>query len=358
MRFLPSRRAEWIRISAMLAVPALAAGAFLLWQPGERVTDGRHDRGNNGVFLGDGWLTAGEDLLRKPETVPLYQQFHDTHAIEGHLSDLRSRNMLWLFPHLGPCTADGDLPPYANTVTQTFGFISGARGQHVLPWVGGTKGEGVRWQDPKWRQTFCAACAKLVERNNLLEGVLVHVEPWPDGDADGLKLLEELRAALPKDKKLAVAACPPPTVFQRSRDTQWGEPYFRQVAQRCDLMVPMLYGTGLPSRKLYVNLTRQWTKECLAWAAPTPVLLAVPAYDQEQPGHRPQVESLQNALRGVHAGLGDGPPPANYQGLALFADFSATPAHWQTWKDEFQDAKIPVPKVEKVPSPLDGLLGQ
>jgi hypothetical protein len=53
---------------------ALLLIAYFLWCPGQRITDGRHDRGHHAVWLSHGWLGAESwfvDYDRSPDA------FHD-----------------------------------------------------------------------------------------------------------------------------------------------------------------------------------------------------------------------------------------------------------------------------------------
>ncbi|MEX0776537.1 MAG: hypothetical protein WD042_12605 [Phycisphaeraceae bacterium] len=43
----------------VLAISIAALPAYMLWQPGQVVTDGRHDRGTNGIWLSHAWLGDG-----------------------------------------------------------------------------------------------------------------------------------------------------------------------------------------------------------------------------------------------------------------------------------------------------------
>jgi hypothetical protein len=42
--------------------------AYLIWQPGLDVRDGRHDQGRNGLWLSHGWLGGDEWFIRNGKT--------------------------------------------------------------------------------------------------------------------------------------------------------------------------------------------------------------------------------------------------------------------------------------------------
>jgi spore germination protein YaaH len=190
-----------------------------------------------------------------------------------------------------------------------------------------------------WRAGFCRSARKLLDDYPGLAGVHVNIEPCPSGNAGFLRLLEELRAALPKGKILSVAAYPPPTVWHRFPEVHWEEPYFREVAARADQLAVMMYDTSLRKQKPYRHLMAGWTREVLAWSGGTKVLLGLPAYDDAGSGyHHPDVENLRNALLGVHGGLGASAAadlPANYQGVALYSEWEMDEAEWAWYRGHF-----------------------
>jgi hypothetical protein len=106
-------------------------------------------------------------------------------------------------------------------------------------------------------------------------------------------------------------------------------------ARRADQVAVMMYDTGIPLAKPYEALMARWTAEVLRDAAPTPVLLGVPTYDDaDKPWHRPWVENLPVALRGVHRGLGER-APANLQGVAVYAEWETDAAEWRWLRGHF-----------------------
>lgn len=116
----------------------------------------------------------------------------------------------------------------------------------------------------------------------------LNVEPWPSGHPGMLRLLDDLRAALPPGRALSVAAYPPPTLWQSDLEIHWTPSYLREVARRSDQVAVMMYDTGIPLAKPYEALMARWTREVLRDAAPTPVLLGLPTYDDaDKPWHRP-----------------------------------------------------------------------
>jgi hypothetical protein len=85
-----------------------------------------------------------------------------------------------------------------------------------------------------------------------------------------------------------------------------------------------------------------WTQEVLAWSEGKPVLLGVPTYDDAGVGyHNPKVESLLNALLGVHRGLSRANPHTNYQGVAIYCDWETSEEEWSYFRDHFLNQRGP-----------------
>jgi hypothetical protein len=335
------RRPSPRRLAVYGAVLGGLALAWLLWSPGETVTDGRHDRGTNGLWMQHGWL--GDDGWYARHTRPdnrverdaLQARLRDPRHLAATAAHLRRHGVRDLFPHLCPADPRGPIPPVDDAQTER--FLDAFEGFRVLPWVGGVLDRHVHLRDPGWRARFVASAAALLAAHPRLAGVHLNVEPCPSGTPELLTLLEELRAALPPGKLVSLAAYPPPSVLHPHEDVHWDEDYRRAVAARSDQLAVMLYDTALGSRKLYAWLLARWTGEVLAAAGDTPVLLGLPAYDDAGVGyHDPDVENLETALRGIHAGLSaHAPLTAAYQGVALYADWELTDDEWETLRREF-----------------------
>jgi hypothetical protein len=322
---LPSRR----RMALLALIILLPLLAWCLWTPGTDIRDGRHDRAANAIWLQHAWLADDAWLTRNAKPLAA---FRDPAAIAQTAALLKAHHIRFVYPHLCPAQPDAAIAP--SDPAQIERFLDAFAGLDVLPWVGGVRGESARIADPAWRSRFAASCAALLRDHPRLAGIHLNIEPLPSGDPDFLTLLTELRSALPAGKTLSVAAYPPPTRWQPTMDVHWDESYSRAVAARADQAVIMMYDTGLHTGKLYEQLLKDWTREVLAWYAPTQVLLGLPAY--EDPGvayHDRATENLDHALRGIHAALD--PIPANYAGVALYSEWTMTPDRWKTFEERF-----------------------
>jgi hypothetical protein len=210
-----------------------------------------------------------------------------------------------------------------------------------MPWVGGVLGKQVFLESPQWRRTFVNSIQNLLRTYPEFAGVHLNIEPLPSGNRDFLKLLNELRGSLPEGKILSVAAYPPPTLWHWYSEVHWKKAYFEEVSRQADQMAVKMYDTALPLVKAYQYLMASWTREVLAWAGTTEVLLGVPVYDDAGVGyHDPKVENLKNALMGIHAGLSSLPNlPKNYRGIALYCEWEMDENEWEYLENNFMKRK-------------------
>lgn len=321
-------------MALVIAVPL----SYLLWSPGKEVSDGRHDRGQNGIWLQHGWLGDDGWFVRNDRTSRL-KEFRDANRIRAFADKLRDHGFTDVYPHLCPCDIDGDIAKVDPAQLER--FLDAFDGIRVIPWIGGVHGYHARPKDEGWRQAFVASAVGLIESHPRLAGVHVNIEPMPSGNQEYLALLSELKAALPVGTILSVAAYPPPTRWHPFPDVHWEEAYFRAVSDRADQLAPMMYDTSLRYSKLYQNLMAEWTTECLSWSQGKPVLLGLPAYeDAGVEYHVPEVENLDNALLGIHAGLGrNAELPATYQGIAVYNDWEMDESDWATLRASFLKAR-------------------
>jgi hypothetical protein len=323
-------------LAGVWAVFFVALIAYAIWQPGEDIRDGRHDRGSNAIWLAHGWL-GGDEWFRvnqKTNQLPLYR---DPEKIRSLAAKLRTNDITDVFPHLCPAGPDGNLPPVDDEQVER--FLDAFDGCRVIPWVGGPNGPSVVLRKEEWRLKFASNIRTLLSRHPRLAGVQLNVEPLPSGDKDFLRLLEDVRSALPVGKVLSVAAYPPPTRWHPFPDVHWDETYFRQVASRCDQLAVMMYDAGQQFSKPYQKLMADWTHEVLDWSEGKQVLLGVPTYDDAGVGyHNPKIENMANALMGIHRGLSGSALRPNYQGVAIYCDWETDGQEWGWFRSHF--AKI------------------
>ena len=321
-------------LGAVVVAFAALVVAYRVWTPGLDLTDGRHDRGRNAIWLQHGWLGA-DDWFRREDKQDQLTHFRDPANIQRLASRLRAQHISDVFPHMSPADKNGDLPAVDHAQVER--FLDALAGFRVMPWTGGVVNKTCRIRDATWRRSFVESIIALLVRHPRFAGVHINIEPCESGNRNFLALLDGLRQALPDRYLLSVAAYPPPLWWQPFRDVHWDGKYLREVAQRADQLAVMMYDTALPWPRAYQRVMRRWTREVLANAGRASILLGVPAYDDAGSGyHDPTVENLANALLGIHAALAAYPVlPEPYQGVAIYCEWEMDEAEWSYWQQHF-----------------------
>jgi len=322
------------RITVMVLLIAVVLGvSYLCWQPGSTVTDGRHDRGTNGIWIAHGWL-GDDDWFTRNNKTDQFPRYRDPASVQALAAKLKRNGITDVFPHVCPADTEGNLPAIDPDYTEK--FLDAFADFRVMPWIGGQNESTVFPSDPIWREVFTDQVAKLFADHPRFAGVHINIEPLTSGDPGFLSLLDELREALPPGKMLSIAAYPPPTRWQPGTEVHWEEKYFREVAKRSDQLAVMMYDVGQNFPKTYVRLMADWTEEILHWSEGKPVLLGLPTYDNAGVGyHDPKVENLKTALSGIHSGLQRQALPKYYQGVAIYCEWETTDEEWELLRKQF-----------------------
>ena len=335
--FSSLRKPPWRTLVPACLLLVIAGLSYLLWSPGATVTDGRHDKNQNGIWLQHGWL--GDDgWFEKYNKIDRIPEFRDKTHIRKLARQLRDKHITDVYPHVAPTDPDGHLPPIDHD--QTVLFLNEFEGFRVIPWIGGAWGVQAFPEKEAWRQNFCTSIRELLDNYPEFAGIHINIEPCPSGNRDFITLLEEVHAQLKPDEILSVAAYPPPTRWHPYPEVHWEETYFNEVASHADQLVVMMYDTSLTNAKFYRSLMSAWTREVLEWSGNTDVLLGLPAYDDaDVEYHDPAVENLRTGLSGIHDGLMKFDTlPDNYQGIAIYSEWEMQPEEWDILDELFLDS--------------------
>lgn len=275
------------------------ATIYLLWSPGKHGLSGRHDLRSNGIWIQHAWLGDDQWFARNNKDQTMFRDEKNIDALSHLLND---HGIRYIYPHVSPSNPNGIISAVDHIQAER--FLNYFDKFKVVPWVGGVLNMQCFPDSPQWRKNFIRSSINLLKEHPRLAGLHVNIEPMPSGDKDFLIFLNELREELPKDKILSVAAYPPSTLLHPFSDVHWNKEYFQQISKIADQMVVMMYDTGLKLSKVYQWLMSQWTRDVLAWAEDSKVLLGIPVYDDEGVQyHFSNVENLSNGLFGVRAGL-------------------------------------------------------
>ena len=316
-----------LRIIAVLTVLlGVPAGAYWLWQPGSDVP--LPEFRSNAIWLGHGWLGDDGWFCRNRRDPA---DFRKEETITALFRRLKENKISIVYPHLCPARFDGKIAACDAVQTERVLGLAERYGIRVIPWVGGVLGESARPDDELWRRNFIASVEKLLTEHPRFAGVQINIEPMPSGDADFLRLLDELRPVM-ANRILSVAAYPPPTRWHRFPEVHWNLSYLNRVARHCDQLAVMMYDTAIPLEKFYIHLMTDWTRQSVGAVGPTgcKLLLGIPAYEDADVGyHHPRVENIRSALRGIAAS----DRKNEIDGIAVYCEWEMDETKWQCWRE-------------------------
>jgi hypothetical protein len=315
-------------LAALLAALAGSAGLYFAYAPAGDSAPHPFNHDRNAVWLEHRWL---EHEQPRAEMERLFSRLH-------------RRGVVYVYPHLIPFSPSGELPPHDRN--QMRAFLAAARETtpdlKLLPWIGGLRA-GYRRQRPgtielsdlSQRQRIVAEARGLIDEG--FDGIHVDVEPVDDGNVEFLALLRALRTAVGPGHVLSLAAIrPAPVGLPRAPNFAWSPGYYARVAATVDQIVIMAYDTALPTPSLYRRYV-QWAASSVAGALDSSgsdarVLMGIPTYEPYGFMHRAGVETPENALLGVVAGLRGLGAGGTFEGVALYADWTTDEREWAVYE--------------------------
>lgn len=275
--------------------------------------------GNNGLWLRYYWY-AGK---------------HNDADFEAMIHRLTDNQIRYAYFHVLNAKSDGHLRVRKLAEAQKITRIVHERapGTKPIAWLyigSAARDGGVDLTKPQVRKNLVDEALWLTGPC-AFDGVQWDYEFAADNGEGLLKLLEETRAALPKNKMVS-AATPmwyPGTLWG------WSDDYFKKICRHCDQVALMCYDSYLYLPRAYVWLVAEQAKHATDDCAGTncKVILGLPTYEDVTLAHHAHVESLENALRGVSIGLSDSASrKMAFDGIALFADYTTDENEWADYK--------------------------
>jgi len=174
------------------------------------------------------------------------------------------------------------------------------------------------------------------------DGVHLNIEPIDDDNVEFLALLRALRTAVGDHRLLSVAATrPAPLGLPRAPNFAWSPDYYARVAATVDQLVIMAYDTALPTSSLYRRYV-SWAARSVAGALDKPgskvrVLMGIPTYEPYSFMHRRGVETPENALAGVVAGLRGLGAGGTFEGVAIYAEWTTDEKDWRAYERHWRN---------------------
>lgn len=204
--------------------------------------------------------------------------------------------------------------------------------------------DGYRLDDAELQQGVVDFSSSVI-RELGFDGVFLNVEPVLDGDRHFIELLRKVHLRLGESVPVSVAVPPdwspldadvpvPELIFP---GTVWSRSYKQNVALLSDQMAVMGYNSGLALASDYEQWmayqVQTFAEAISALGEGTMLLIGIPTYDAEPPGHDPEVENVVTALNGLRAGLAAAGPAADWvQGAAIYADWETDAAEWEQFQ--------------------------
>ncbi|MFJ9517173.1 hypothetical protein ACIRPK_02715 [Kitasatospora sp. NPDC101801] len=321
-------------VSGLLALllallPVAGAALALSREYSGDPSDQARTRGRDALWLGHAWVDG-----RKGEA--------DVAALTRLLAGTGVRD---LYVHTGPLEHDGSLP--TDRYPRARQFLAEVRrelpGLRVQAWLGDVvrpEKDGLELADRTVRDRITAASGQVLDLG--FDGVHYDLEPIRSGSAGFLALLDQAHAltaargvplsvATPQIDPLPGLHALSATVFDHGK--WWSQAYFAEVARRVEQLAVMSYDTGMPVQPLYGGYVAQQTTLALEVTPPqVDLLMGLPAYQDDTFGHRGSAETVAAAVRGARLGLDRTAPGRPNFGLALYVDFTATPADWAAYR--------------------------
>jgi hypothetical protein len=182
------------------------------------------------------------------------------------------------------------------------------------------------------------------------DGVFLNIEPVWNDDQNFLALLRKVRSAVGNEVPIS-AAIPPdwsplganiPVPPQIVPGTVWESEYKQSVALLVNEMAVMAYNSGLSSPSDYslwmAYQVRTYAQIVDELGGGTEIVIGIPTYDAELPGHDPNVETIAAAVEGVRSGLLEaGDAAAFVRGLGVYADWETDDTEWASFKQSWVD---------------------
>lgn len=184
------------------------------------------------------------------------------------------------------------------------------------------------------------------------EGIFLNAEPVWDNDQDFLAMLRLIRAsigtttplsaAIPPDWSPSNATIPVPALMEPG--TEWEKEYKQSVALLVDELAVMVYNSSLATPADYSQwVAYQLRTYALAVAelnTSTDVVIGIPTYEAELPGHDPLVENVASAVAGIRMGLEQAGDAAQYfKGVAIYAEWTTDDTEWADYKRTWVDSQ-------------------
>lgn len=288
-----------------------------------------YNTGHNAVWIGHEWV--GQD-----KTESEVQQLVQT---------LQANQIDTVFVHVGPIETDGNVSP--ERYKYSLGFVEKAKrfdeNIKYQAWLGQLRYK-IDLEDPNIRHNITNLCLTLSQVIEF-DGIHFDIEPVWDGDGAFIQLLEETREVLSDEKLISVALAEfiPSSVIWFTENVHQFENYssevnYENVAAHADQIVVMAYDTSIDYGWLYRWLVKEQTIRVTDLLPNTEVFIGIPAYEDVKIGFNPEVENIENGLKGIIDGLNNfRSNEDSFAGVAIYSYWTIDESEWDVYNDLWLD---------------------
>lgn len=336
-----ARPARWAAASlaaiALVGVLlALAGGLALSRANGGPVAAWARSTGHDAAWLGRVWAT-GEYTT------------DSLHALERRIAGSGIKDV---YAFVGQIDANGHLSPAGYAAAGPFlAAMHGALPRvRVSAWLGGVLADGsggnrpaaapgpIGLRNPAIRSRIVQSASAVLRVG--FSGVHYDLEPVANGDQNFLRLLATTSKLRPRPDPLSVSVPklePLPGLRLLWQITGvgpvfWTPGYLTKVSGMVDQVALMTYDTTMPFPSWYGGYLVRETELALgAVPARVGLLIGVPCYHYTTITHIASAETVAAATHGIRIALTAAGRGRKNVGVALFADYSATPADWHAY---------------------------
>ncbi|MDX2162677.1 MAG: glycosyl hydrolase family 18 protein [bacterium] len=211
---------------------------------------------------------------------------------------------------------------------------------------------GYRMNDAATHQIVADFSQRVIDDFGF-DGVFLNIEPVWNDDENFLALLRRVRQTLGDDALISAAVPPdwspigtgipvPPLIVP---GTVWERDYKQSVALLVDQIAVMAYNSGLTAPADYtVWMAYQvstFAETITDLDAGTEIVIGIPTYDAEPPGHDPAVENVITAVEGIRAGLSQSGESARaVRGIAIYAGWETDDIEWDDFYNTWVRANV------------------
>jgi hypothetical protein len=282
-----------------------------------------HDRGDNALWLSRHWLYESptdaelDELARACERLGITRLYFFLGPIDEHGTPG------W--------RGEGVHHPYQLAAAKRLFEQLHRRSPKLklFPWTGGILSRDVQWHDKPRLDAWLGELAKLIDAG--ADGVHFNIEPAPEHDVGLIAFVRLARQRLGEHTHISLAV----PLFRidsyqlPQRQRLWSFEAIEEVCRHADDLSVMGYDTYLTDADSYRRSMAEWT-DGLAKLQNCEVLIGVPSYEDDAAHHRPDVERIDIALRGINESSTDW--PENIRGVAVYGSWTTDANEWDVYE--------------------------